>query len=109
MMLREVKQLKGPKGVSNDELLHDENVETVENELSAASRDVNDGNDVPNSNEVPKDPKYFLKSYTPPLPFPHRMAKVKLDMQFRKCLEILKKIYINIPFTDALSRMPLLC
>jgi len=34
------------------------------------------------------------------------MAKVKLNLQFRKFLEVLKKLYINIPFTDALSQMP---
>ncbi|KAJ8753483.1 hypothetical protein K2173_019882 [Erythroxylum novogranatense] len=34
------------------------------------------------------------------------MAKAKLDAQFGKFLEVLKKLYINIPFTDALSQMP---
>ena len=34
------------------------------------------------------------------------MAKAKLDLQFGKFLELLKKLYINIPFTKALSQMP---
>jgi len=34
------------------------------------------------------------------------MAKAKLDLQFGKFLEVLKKPYINIPFTNALSQMP---
>jgi len=34
------------------------------------------------------------------------MAKAKLDLQFRKFLKVLKKLYINIPFTEALSQMP---
>jgi len=34
------------------------------------------------------------------------MAKAKLDLQFGKFLEVLKKLFINIPFTDALSQMP---
>jgi len=34
------------------------------------------------------------------------MANVELDLQFRKSLEVLGKLYINIPFTDTLSQMP---
>jgi len=34
------------------------------------------------------------------------MAKAKQDQQFGKFLEVLKKVYINILFTDALSQMP---
>ena len=55
---------------------------------------------------VPKDPKQTSpKPYTPPLPFPQRMAMAKLDLQFGKFLEVLKKLYINILFTDALCQM----
>ena len=60
-----------------------------------------------NPNEVPKDPKITSpKPYTLPLPLSQRMAKLKLDLQFRKFLEVLNKLYINILFTDALSQMP---
>jgi len=45
-------------------------------------------------------------SYSVPLPFPQKMKKEKLDKQFSKFLEILKQLYINIPFTDALTQMP---
>ncbi|KAJ9169018.1 hypothetical protein P3X46_020488 [Hevea brasiliensis] len=41
-----------------------------------------------------------------PLPFPQRFQKAKLDKQFGKFLEVLQKLYINIPFTEALSEMP---
>jgi len=34
------------------------------------------------------------------------MAKAKLDLQFGKFLDVLKKLHFNIPFTDALSQMP---
>ncbi|XP_057994354.1 uncharacterized protein LOC131174615 [Hevea brasiliensis] len=44
--------------------------------------------------------------YKPPLPFPQRFQKAKLDKQFRKFLEVLKKLYFNIPFTDVISQMP---
>ena len=42
----------------------------------------------------------------PPLPYPQRFQKKKLDEQFAKFLEIFKKIHINIPFANALEQMP---
>ena len=86
--------------------MYDKNEVVVEKEVSTSSNYVIDDN-VHNSNEVPKDPKQTSpKPFTPPLSFPQRMAKAKLDMQFGKILEVLKKLYINISFTDALSQMP---
>ena len=93
--------MSGPD--SNDEFLHDD---SVDKEVSTLSNDVI-VDDVHNSNEVPRDSKYtFQKPYTPPLPFPQRMAKAKLDLQFGKFLGVFKKFYINIPFTETLSQMP---
>ena len=43
---------------------------------------------------------------SPPLSFPQKFQKKKLDTQFSKFLEIFKKIHINIPFADALEQMP---
>jgi len=64
---------------------------------------------VKDANVVPTNSKEtFPKPYAPPLPFPQRMAKAKLNLQFRKFLEVLKKLYINIPFADALSQCPLM-
>jgi len=40
MILIGGKQLEGPKGVSNDELLHDVSVDTVDSEVSTPSKDV---------------------------------------------------------------------
>jgi len=56
MILRGGNQLKGPKGVSQDEHLYDENDEVVEKEVSASSNDII-GVDAHNSNKVPNDPK----------------------------------------------------
>ena len=43
----------------------------------------------------------------PKVPFPLSLAKPNLEAQFNKFVNILKKICINIPFAEALSRMPL--
>ena len=108
MILRGGKQLEGPKGVSSDESSYDENehVENVNHEVPTPSDDVID--DVMHKfDEVPKNPEITSpKPYTTPLAFSQRMAKAKLDLQFRKFLEVLKNLYINILFTDALSQMP---
>ncbi|KAI4315930.1 hypothetical protein L6164_023958 [Bauhinia variegata] len=44
--------------------------------------------------------------YKPPLPFPNRFRKQKLEKQFAKFLEVFKKLHINIPFAEALEQMP---
>ena len=42
----------------------------------------------------------------PPIPYPQRLKKHKLDKQFTKFMEVFKKLHINIPFPDALKQMP---
>ena len=44
-----------------------------------------------------------LKAYNPRVPFPQRLHKAKLEEQFYKFLNMLKKIEINIPFSEALT------
>ena len=62
-----------------------------------------DGGEVEES-EAPYIPPPPFK---PPLPFPQRKAMAQTEKQFGKFLDVLKKLYINIPFTDALQQMPL--
>ena len=62
--------------------------------------------------EVPKDKKQgiheedprprVVEPYRTLVPFPQCVAKAK----FRKFLDILKKLQINIPFLDDISEMP---
>ena len=37
------------------------------------------------------------------LPFPHRNQKAKIDEQFGKFVEVIQKLYINIPLLDAIQ------
>ena len=46
-------------------------------------------------------------AYTPAVPFPQRLQKLRREEQFSKFLDIFKKIEINIPFTKVISQMPL--
>ena len=50
--------------------------------------------------------KEEVQAYKPPIPFPQRLQKSKLDDQFFKFLNMFKKIEINIPFVEALTQMP---
>ena len=50
----------------------------------------------------PKNPPLII----PPLPFPQRFRKAKLDEQFEKFLNMFKKLEVNILFEDALGQIP---
>nr|XP_016503218.1 PREDICTED: uncharacterized protein LOC107821296 [Nicotiana tabacum] len=41
----------------------------------------------------------------PPAPFPQRLAKFQKDKQYKKFLEMLKQIQVNIPLIDSLKEM----
>ena len=41
-----------------------------------------------------------------PIMYPQHLKKSKLDKQFTKFLEVFKKQHINIPFAEALEKMP---
>ncbi|XP_021863395.2 uncharacterized protein [Spinacia oleracea] len=51
-------------------------------------------------------PKRVVPPYKPKLPFPSRFAGANLDDQFAKFQEVLKNLYVNIPFAEALRKMP---
>ncbi|KAL4347486.1 hypothetical protein GQ457_17G002470 [Hibiscus cannabinus] len=42
----------------------------------------------------------------PPPPFPQRLKSQKQDYQFKKFLDILKQVHINLPLVEALHQMP---
>ena len=44
--------------------------------------------------------------FNPKIPFPQRFAKSKLDEQFKKFIEMMNKIYIDVLFTEVLTQMP---
>ena len=50
--------------------------------------------------------KEEVKVYLPPIPFPYRLQKSKMDDKFSKFLNMFKKIEVNIPFAKALAQMP---
>ena len=51
--------------------------------------------------------KKKVKAYEPQVPFPQRLQKARLEEQISRFLDMFKKIDINIPFSEALTKMPL--
>ena len=51
--------------------------------------------------------KEEVKAYEPQVPFPQRLQKARLEDQFSRFLDMFKKIDINVPFSEALTQMPL--
>ncbi|GJU59905.1 hypothetical protein Tco_1237671 [Tanacetum coccineum] len=46
------------------------------------------------------------KSYKPKIPFPQRLRKEKMEAQYRKFLDMICTVRINVPLIDVLARMP---
>ncbi|XP_010677966.1 uncharacterized protein LOC104893548 [Beta vulgaris subsp. vulgaris] len=59
-----------------------------------------------NVDEVRKQKEKVTDSPTPPLPFPHRMHKSKVDKELDKLLAMVKNLEITVPFTDLISQVP---
>ena len=51
--------------------------------------------------------KEGVPAYSPAIPFPQKLQKSRREEQFSKFLDIFKKIEINIPFAEVISKMPL--
>ncbi|XP_070014959.1 uncharacterized protein [Nicotiana sylvestris] len=56
--------------------------------------------------EADKHQSQMIGKKRPPTPFPQRLAKYQKEEQYKKFLEILKQIQVNIPLIDALKEMP---
>ncbi|CAM8956969.1 unnamed protein product [Rhodiola kirilowii] len=58
--------------------------------------------------EPPKAPYKEPPPYVPRVPFPQRLVKTtKLDKEFGKFVDILKRLYVHMPFVDLVSKAPL--
>ena len=100
--MRRGTQWEGPKGArvevegKND---HDKGTSTLPSKGEVQEKRESEG---PKESKSPSP-----KPYMPPLSFPQRFAKAKLDDQFGKFPDVLQKLHVNIPFIDALSKMPI--
>ncbi|KAL5541723.1 hypothetical protein UlMin_009433 [Ulmus minor] len=51
-------------------------------------------------------PEQNFQQNRPPPPFPQQFQKQQQDQQFRRFLDVLKQLHINIPLVEALEQMP---
>ncbi|XP_076958364.1 uncharacterized protein LOC143634070 [Bidens hawaiensis] len=58
---------------------------------------------IPESTTQTSEP---VRTYVPPIPYPGRLKKQKMEEQYGKFLELFKQLHINLPFLDALIEMP---
>jgi len=102
IVLRSDTKLEGPKGTSvevESEKEKDKGKTPLPHESELEKKRENENEQ--ESKTLPPKP------YSPPLPFPQRFARTKLESQFGKFLGMLKKLHVNISCLDALSQMPL--
>ena len=84
---------------------HDNNnLENLEQHDNSVTPQNNNNESLPEQQKTKQGPK--PPPYVPPVPFPQRLTKAKIDDQYAKFLEVLKQLTISIPFTDALIQMP---
>ena len=100
------KNKKIEKKVEHENLEVEEKIEAEKNkvrvELNNKRKEQKSEEFVPRRIIFPNNPSL----YTPPLPFPQRFRKTKLDEQFAQFLNMFKKLEINIPFPNGLAQMP---
>lgn len=61
----------------------------------------------PPEKEVEKEASYVAPPpYKPIVPFLQRLLKAKVEAQFKKFMELTKKIHLYMPFTEVLAQIP---
>lgn len=78
----------------------EEKGETVEQEKEKGETEKKVTDDLPKKEAVEREDPM------PKISYPQRFQKANLDKRFSKFLELFKRLYINIPFVEALTQMP---
>ncbi|XP_074314068.1 uncharacterized protein LOC141649272 [Silene latifolia] len=57
--------------------------------------------------KIVEEPKQqVVRTYVPPIPFPQRLARAKLEQKYGKFMDMMKGINITMPFIDAIKEIP---
>ncbi|XP_058733158.1 uncharacterized protein LOC131604753 [Vicia villosa] len=61
----------------------------------------------PNQGVETKDKSYTPPPpYKPPIPYPQRLKKTKMEIQYQKFIKVIEKLHVEIPFTKAITQIP---
>ncbi|XP_074270594.1 uncharacterized protein LOC141594476 [Silene latifolia] len=55
---------------------------------------------------VEEPQQQVVRTYVPPVPFPQRLARAKLEQKYGKFMDMMKGINITMPFIDAVKEIP---
>ncbi|XP_074293593.1 uncharacterized protein LOC141620685 [Silene latifolia] len=93
-----------PPKVIEEKVVKDDLLEVVV-ETSMLVDESTKGDDEPT--KVVEEPKQKLvRTYVPPIPFPQRLARARLEQKYGKFMNMMKGINITMPFVDAIKEIP---
>ncbi|CAM8913778.1 unnamed protein product [Rhodiola kirilowii] len=58
----------------------------------------------PTEEEKKHEEPALMRKYVPMVPFPQRLNKSKLDAHFQRFVEMLKKLYVTLPFHEVITQ-----
>ncbi|CAM8930795.1 unnamed protein product [Rhodiola kirilowii] len=89
---------------------------TPQGKPSLKGKEVEEENAKESSEEEPQAPieeekkeheePILMRKYVPMVPFPQRLNKSKLDAHFQRFVEMLKKLYVTLPFHEVITQNP---
>ncbi|CAM8950971.1 unnamed protein product [Rhodiola kirilowii] len=62
--------------------------------------------ETPTEEEKKHEEPALMRKYVPMVPFPQRLNKSKLDAHFQRFVEMLKKLYVTLPFHEVITQNP---
>ena len=95
-------QLRSGKDVSNNRRKERKEETEAEQEETGKEGEKSTQIEQPKGSNEQKQ-KEGVPAYTPAVPFPQRLQKVRREEQFSRFLDIFNKIEINIPFAEVIN------
>ncbi|CAM8983891.1 unnamed protein product [Rhodiola kirilowii] len=71
-----------------------------------AKENLEDEPQAPAEEEKKDEEPILMRKYVPMVPFPQRLNKSKLDTHFQRFVEMLKKLYVTLPFHEVITQNP---
>ncbi|KAJ9561319.1 hypothetical protein OSB04_006479 [Centaurea solstitialis] len=97
------KVVRGPPMPKTDQI---PNLQVVEPEIELPSRQPEVEPTEETREEAPKPPEVVPKPKPIQVPYPARLRKEKKEAQYRKFIELVKQVNINVPLVDLIAGMP---
>ncbi|XP_070034601.1 uncharacterized protein [Nicotiana tomentosiformis] len=103
--LRSGQLLKDPTPIQNDVKLEKESGEQLKNDVDKKKKGQMK-TEKKKKGEILRREEHDESEHITALLFPPRLYSEKHDKKFRRFLDVLKQVHVNLPFTEVLSQMP---